>query len=70
VKNQGDWRRMLGWTLWQLSRASGVERTRLSLIENGHVTPHAEEQDAIRRALLEETTRKKAVLASVEEALV
>jgi transcriptional regulator with XRE-family HTH domain len=70
VNSQREWRLMLGWTLWQLADASSVERTRLSLIENGHVTPHAEEQAAIRRALLEETARKKAVLSSVEASVV
>jgi transcriptional regulator with XRE-family HTH domain len=69
VKNERDWRLTLGWTLWQLADASHVERTRLSLIENGHVVPHAEEKAAIRRALLEETARKKAVLAAVEESV-
>jgi transcriptional regulator with XRE-family HTH domain len=69
LKNQRDWRLMLGWTLWQLADASHVERTRLSHIENGHVVPHAEEQQAIKRALLEETARKKAVLTSVEESV-
>lgn len=56
--NQHDWRLQLGWTLWQLEKASGVERTRLSLIENGHVTPKPAEETAIRHALQLETARK------------
>ena len=55
MKNQRDWRLILGWTLWQLADASHVERTRLSHIENGHVNPNSKEQAAIKRALLEET---------------
>jgi transcriptional regulator with XRE-family HTH domain len=64
VKNSREWRLQLGWTLWELERASGVERTRLSHIENEHVVPKPAEQEAIRRALQEETARKNALLSA------
>ncbi|MGB0076593.1 MAG: helix-turn-helix transcriptional regulator [Candidatus Sulfotelmatobacter sp.] len=66
MKNNRDLRLELGWSQWQLAEASGVERTRISHIENDHIHPRAEEQAAIRRALLEETARKKELLSSVE----
>jgi transcriptional regulator with XRE-family HTH domain len=68
LKNNRDLRLELGWSQWQLADASGVERTRISHIENGHIHPKAEEQAAIRRALLEETARKKELLSFVEVA--
>jgi DNA-binding XRE family transcriptional regulator len=67
VQNTQQWRLFLGWSQWQLAKATGIDRTRLSLIENQHVVPNSEEQATIRRALLEETARMKAILAGVEE---
>jgi transcriptional regulator with XRE-family HTH domain len=64
------WREELGWSQWQLSTATGIDRTRLSLIECQHVTPNAEESTAIQRALLEGTRRKKEILTSAEESAV
>ena len=36
---------------WALANATGIDRSRLSLIENGHVTPTAEQLVLIREAL-------------------
>ena len=45
-------RAMADITQFQLAKASGVERTRISLAENGHVTLRTEEYVALNGALL------------------
>jgi DNA-binding XRE family transcriptional regulator len=40
-------------TQFQLAKVSGVERTRISLAENGHVTLRTEEYVALNGALLD-----------------
>lgn len=45
-------RKLSGMTQYALARLSGVERTRLSLAENGHIRLDTSEYNAVRRALL------------------
>jgi transcriptional regulator with XRE-family HTH domain len=58
-------REMASWTQYALATATGIERTRLSLIENKHVVPSTEEQVAIERALLGEIGRRNEQLSAV-----
>ncbi len=51
-------RKLSGVTQYQLARLSGVERTRLSLAENGHIRLGISEYSAIRTALLSAFRRK------------
>jgi transcriptional regulator with XRE-family HTH domain len=51
-------RNLAGWSQFQLSAATNIDRTRLSLIENNHVVPSADEQVAIEQALLGEIGRR------------
>lgn len=46
------WRAMADLSQFDLARRCGIERTRLSLAENGHVELRPEEKAAVERALL------------------
>jgi transcriptional regulator with XRE-family HTH domain len=65
VENIRELRNLAGWSQFQLSAATGIDRTRLSLIENDHVIPSAEEQVAIEQALLEEIGRRNDRLSAL-----
>jgi hypothetical protein len=49
---------MLGLSQYEVSKLSGVERTRLVLFENNHITIRAEEREAIERALRDVLVRR------------
>jgi transcriptional regulator with XRE-family HTH domain len=51
-------RKLSGVTQYQLARLSGVERTRLSLAENGHIQLGTSEYKAIHAAILSAFKRK------------
>jgi transcriptional regulator with XRE-family HTH domain len=55
-------RKLSGVTQYELARLSGIERTRLSLAENGHVRLDASENDSVRRALITAIERRMAQL--------
>jgi transcriptional regulator with XRE-family HTH domain len=52
-------RELTNWSQWELAKAAGVERTRLSLYECGHVLPTATELARIEQALLAEIGRQR-----------
>jgi transcriptional regulator with XRE-family HTH domain len=58
-------RNLAGWSQFQVASATGIDRTRLSLIENNHVAPTTDEQVAIEQALLGEIGRRKEQLSAV-----
>ncbi|MGA8150346.1 MAG: helix-turn-helix transcriptional regulator [Terriglobales bacterium] len=60
---------LAGWTQFDLSDATGIERTRLSFIENGHVVPSVTERSIIEKALLAEiAARAQQFNATLEKA--
>ena len=63
-------REQAGWSQFELAAATGIERTRLSLIENGHIVASAYERGVIRTALLAEiAVRAGELKAALEEAV-
>ena len=58
-------REVLGLTQFDVAKKSGVERTRLSLAECGHVTLSRDEKDSIRRTLLRASAERQAQLKDV-----
>jgi transcriptional regulator with XRE-family HTH domain len=46
-----------GWSQWKLAEATGIERSKISLMECGYVEPSAVELTAIERVLLKEISR-------------
>lgn len=40
-----------GFSQWDLSNRTGIDRSRLSLIENGHIEPTIEQLESIKIAL-------------------
>ena len=58
MKNLRRDRILIGWTQFELAKQTGVERSKLSLIENGHIQPTPAERDAIESAILK---KKKAL---------
>jgi predicted transcriptional regulator len=50
---------------WRLSKATDIERSKISLIERGYVAPSAAELARIERALLLEVRRQSARLEKV-----
>jgi DNA-binding XRE family transcriptional regulator len=65
VANIRELRDLAHWSQFQLAAATGIDRTRLSFIENKHVTPSAEEQAIIEQALLGEISRRNERLSAV-----
>lgn len=55
-------RLMAGLTQFDVARRSGVDRSKLSLVENGHVDLLPEEASAIRKVLLERIESRAAQL--------
>jgi transcriptional regulator with XRE-family HTH domain len=59
---------LAGWSQFDLSAATGIDRSRLSMYENGHYAPSVDEALIIERALLsaiaDRTKELNAVLAS------
>ena len=51
MKNLKKLRMMAGCNQFRLAAATRIERSRISLIECGHVRPSVEEKVAIRKAL-------------------
>lgn len=51
MKGLRDLRRAGGLTQWDVARATGIDRSRVSLIETGCVQARPEEEQAIRDAL-------------------
>ena len=45
-------RNLAGLTQYELARLSGVERTRLSLAENGHIRLEPSEYERVKKALI------------------
>lgn len=66
-------RHFAGWTQYKLSAEIGIDRTKLSLFENGHLAPRPDERGAIYKVLLTAIARRKeqfsAVLSHVEPEL-
>jgi len=58
-------RAMAGFTQFDVARRSGVDRSKLSLAENGHVDLRPEEIVAIRKVLLERIESRAAELKGV-----
>jgi transcriptional regulator with XRE-family HTH domain len=58
MKNIRELRNLADWSQFQLATATGIDRTRLSLIENGHVIPDLDERLTIEQALLAEIARR------------
>jgi transcriptional regulator with XRE-family HTH domain len=58
-------RKLAAWPQYKLARATGIDRTRLSLAENGHITLSAAEQTAIEKVLLKEIGRRREQFADV-----
>ena len=54
-----------GLSQYEVANRAGVDRTRLSLAENGHVRLAANEEDAIRRVLLAATRDRASRIESV-----
>jgi len=54
-----------GWPQWGLAKATGIRRDKISLIENGYVTPSTAELEKIERALLEEIEHRSSRLERV-----
>jgi predicted transcriptional regulator len=67
VKDIKELREHADCSQWQLSNATGIERSKISLMENGYVTPKPSELAAIEKVLLEEISRQKARLERVME---
>lgn len=65
VKDIRELRNLADWSQFQLAAATGIDRTRLSLIENKHVVPNTDEQAAIEQALLGEIGRRNERLSAV-----
>lgn len=60
-----------GVSQWELSSMTGIDRSRLSLIENGHVEPTDEQLSRIREALawtpeLDELVERLAAMPDVQ----
>jgi transcriptional regulator with XRE-family HTH domain len=51
-------RKKIKWSQYDLAKAAGVGRTRLSLFENGHVELRTEEVNALQAALRDATTHR------------
>lgn len=51
MKHLKELRTMVGRNQFWLSKETGIERSRISLMENGHIQPTAEETAAIKKAL-------------------
>jgi transcriptional regulator with XRE-family HTH domain len=58
-------RTLTGWSQSKLALKSGVDRSRLSFIENGYVTPSPAEQTILERVLLAEIARREAEFRAV-----
>jgi predicted transcriptional regulator len=54
-----------GLSQWEISRFSGVDRSRISLIESGHVLPTESEITAIKRAIAAGARKKSVRFASI-----
>jgi transcriptional regulator with XRE-family HTH domain len=65
AKDIRELRALAGWSQYRLAAATGIDRTRLSLFENGHVAPSAVELTAIETVLLEEIGRRSEQLQAV-----
>jgi transcriptional regulator with XRE-family HTH domain len=58
-------RTFAGWSQSKLALKSGVDRSRLSFIENGYITPNLQEQAILERVLLDEIARRAAEFREV-----
>jgi transcriptional regulator with XRE-family HTH domain len=58
TKEIRELRELAGLSQYRLAAATGIDRTRLSLFENGHAAPSAVELAAIEQVLLEEIGRR------------
>ena len=58
-------RTLAGWTQYELSKATGTDRTKISLAECQHVALTAEEQIRLETALLREIERKRATFETL-----
>jgi transcriptional regulator with XRE-family HTH domain len=65
IGNVSTIRKLVAWPQYKLARATGIDRTRLSLAENGHITLSADEQTAIEKVLLKEIGRRREQFADV-----
>jgi len=57
-------RQMSGMSQFELARRSGVDRSKLSLVENGHVELRPEEANVVRKVLLERIESRAAQFKS------
>ena len=62
-------RLLLGWTQFDLSRATDIDRSKLSLAENGHVALRADElqliEEAVRLGAEKRSAQLEALLLAV-----
>jgi transcriptional regulator with XRE-family HTH domain len=58
-------RRTIHWSQYDLAKASGIGRTRISLFETGHVELRPGELDALQGALRAATSRRVSEFQSV-----
>ena len=65
TRNTKELRELADWSQYKLSSKTGIDRTRLSFIENGHVIPSPEEQARIEKVLLTEIARRAAEFRAV-----
>jgi transcriptional regulator with XRE-family HTH domain len=65
VQELREIRRMAGWTQARTSRATGINRAKLSQAECGEVELSAEEGAAIRRVLLQAMRRRADLINGV-----
>jgi len=65
VSDIRELRALAGWSQYRLAAETGIERTRLSLIENRHIAPSPEEQGIIEKVLIVEIARRAAQFSDV-----
>jgi transcriptional regulator with XRE-family HTH domain len=58
IRNIKELRTLADFSQYKLAKKTGIDRTRLSLLENEHVAPSPEEQATIERVLLAEIERR------------
>jgi transcriptional regulator with XRE-family HTH domain len=56
---------LAGWSQSKVAAKTGVDRNRLSFIENGYISPSAQEQAILERVLLDEISRRASEFRAV-----
>lgn len=66
-KKLQELRRMSGLSQWEIEARTGINRSTLSLFENGHRTPTPEQAQELIRVLSEAVRERAAVAAEVAD---